>query len=112
MSLPFLHSEQGSERTHGGKVLILSPDPEGPVGAPVSENHALGNRVTVDESFVTLLLKARWVPALLHHLDGHLCHSKLVSVGHLGRLKGGGILGSEPGSLLELLHSELPLPGL
>lgn len=72
--------------THSGEVLVPSSDPEGPVGASVSEDHALRDRVAVDKSFVSLLLKARRVPALLHHLDGHLRHSELIPVGHLRRL--------------------------
>ena len=76
-----------TRRAHGGEVLVPGPDPEGPVGAPVPEDHALRDGVTVDESFVSLLLKARRVPAPLHHLHGHLSHSKLVPVGHLRRLK-------------------------
>ncbi len=73
-------------RPHSSKVLISSSDPERPVGASVSEDHALRNRVAVDKSFVSLLLKTRRVPALLHHLDGHLRHCKLIPVGHLGCL--------------------------
>lgn len=69
--------------THDGKVLVPGSDPEGPVGAPVSEDHALGDGVAVDESFVSFLLEARRVPALLHHLDDHLRHGKLIPVGHL-----------------------------
>ena len=76
-----------TQSTHAGEVLVPRPDPEGPVGASVPEDHALGDRVAVDKPFVPLLLKARRVPALLHHLDGHLRHGELVPVGHLGRLR-------------------------
>jgi len=71
------------EITHTGEVLVTSPDPEGSVGASVSEDHALWYGVAVDESLISLFLKARRVPALLHHFNGHLCHCKLISVGHL-----------------------------
>lgn len=73
----------GRLNTHSGEVLVLSSDPEGPVGASVSEDHALRDRVAVDKSFVSLPLKARRVPALLHHVDGHLRHRELIPVGHL-----------------------------
>lgn len=69
--------------THAGEVFVPSSDPEGSVGGPVSEDHALGDGVAVDEALVSILLKARRVPAPLHHLDGHLRDCELVPVGHL-----------------------------
>lgn len=74
--------------THTSKVLVPGSDPEGPVGASVSQDHALRYRVAVDKSFISLLLKARGVPAPLHHLDGHLSYCKLIPVSHLRRLMG------------------------
>lgn len=70
-------------KTHVGEVFVPGSDPEGPVAAPVSEDHALGDGVAVDEALVSLLLEARRVPAPLHHFDGHLGDCELVPVGHL-----------------------------
>lgn len=69
--------------THRCEVLVPSSNPEGPVGASVSEDHALGDGVAVDESLISILLKPWRVPAPLHHLDCHLCHRELIPVGHL-----------------------------
>lgn len=81
-----IHKNLKFSVTHCGEILITGTDPEGPVGAPVSQNHALRDGVAVDEPFVSLPLKARRVPAPLHHLDRHLCHGELIPVGHLQRL--------------------------
>lgn len=71
------------KKTHASKVFVPSSDPEGPVGAPVSEDHALGDGIAVDETLVSILLEARRVPAPLHHLDRHLSDGELIPVGHL-----------------------------
>lgn len=70
-------------QTHVSEVLVPSPDPERAVGAPVPEDHALGDGVAVDEALVSILLKARGVAAPLHHLDGHLSDRELIPVAHL-----------------------------
>lgn len=71
------------KKTHTREVFVPSSDPEGPVGASVSEDHALRDGVAVDETLVSILLKARRVPAPLHHLDCHLSDCELIPVGHL-----------------------------
>lgn len=72
--------------TYTCEVFVACSDPEGSVGGPVSEYHALWDGVAVDESLESLFLKARRVPALLHHLYGHLSHCKLIPVVHLRSL--------------------------
>lgn len=72
--------------THSGKVLVSGSDPEGSVGGAVPQDHALWDGTAVDESFVSLPVEARWVPAPLHHLNRHPCDCKLVPVRHLRRL--------------------------